>query len=52
MNSSNNVRIMLQLEYANSLFGSKEDEVRVNSIDNLEITLKEFKNLKLFSRFN
>lgn len=52
MNSTNNVRIMLQLEYANSLFGSKVDEVRVNSIDNLEIRSEEFKNLKLFSRFN
>ena len=44
-------RIMLQLEYSNSLFGSKYDKIKMSKFENYGLSKQELLKYKLFSRF-
>ena len=44
-------RIMLQLEYSNSLFGSKYEKIELSNYENLSMKKQELLRYKLFSRF-
>ena len=42
---------MLQLEYSNSLFGSKYEKIELSNYENLSMNKQELLRYKLFSRF-
>mgnify|MGYP001486375786 CR=1 FL=1 len=51
LNPKENLRVMLSIEYCNSLFGAKVDKVPIDNLEKINISKDEFKTYKLFSRF-